>query len=254
MSDLEPSPWNRLLTFWQSETARELERMDSLLQGRQVIRTATIINLEYRELSRLARQLGQFDREVRRAASILDPIRASGVEGIFVAGKSRNDLADMFIQKLRRGESSLPTPAPTAYGGFRVVDASAGSMELVVEAYRYLEELLTSRPAQAFGIFLSIVQTFGGIRLWINLRSDPLKRINSRNALQILREFGNHPERAAEDTQPEIEIPFYGRESRAHRAPSGTLWTPHGTRVVGRRITYIRVNGDGTQDIIQVEG
>jgi hypothetical protein len=253
MSELEPSRWDRLVTF-MNDQGPEMRRLDGLLQEHQVDRMVTIINLEYSVLGRMARQLLQLDRELRRAARILDPVRASGIDSIFVAGMSRDDVDEMFRQKPRRTESSLPAPAPPTYGGLRVTAASAGSVVFVVEAYRYLEDLLTSSPLQAFAVFLNIVQAYGGVRLWMNFRSDPLAKISSRNALRILREFGSHPERIANNTPPDSETYFVGGRSAVHRLPGGTVRLSNGTVATGRRITHIRVNKDGSQDIIHVEG
>ncbi len=254
MSELEPSTWDRLQAFWDSGEGRDIRGLDDAIRSRELVRQVMVIILEYVNLSRMARQLLQLDRELRRTLRILDPVRASGVTGIFIAGMTRDDIETMYRQKSRRGSSQLPSPAPLTYGGLRVTDASIGSAHFVVEAYSFLEELLTSRPLIAFTTLLTIMQSYGSIRVWMNLRSDPLAKISSRNALRILREFGNRPERAAEDAQPELDVPFYGGEAQSPGPPSSVLTLPDGTRVASRRITHIRINADGTQDIIQAEG
>src|SRR6266536_3120120 len=209
MSDLEPPAWDRVQAFWGSGEGRDVRGLDDALRARTLVREVMVITLEEDNLSRMARQLLRLDRDFRRTLSVLDPIRVSGVDGIFIAGMTREDIEAMFRQKLQRGRSQLPSPAPLKYGGLRVVDTSIGSAHFVVEAYRLLEEMLTSRPLLAFTTLLTITQSYGSIRVWINLHRDPLAKISSRNALRILREFGSHPERAAEDAQPVINIPFY---------------------------------------------
>jgi hypothetical protein len=86
-----------------------------------------------------------------------------------------------------------------------------------------------------------------------NQRKDPLSQINSRNALRTLRPFRADVGRVMRDTPADVEISV-GETTLSHRLPRGVVTLPDGTEVIGRRITHIRNNEDGTQDIIHVEG
>jgi hypothetical protein len=109
VSEIENSAWDRLESLRQSETRTTLLQVDRQLSEKDVLRTTTVIRLEVTELSRVSTRLIQIDRELRRMVSILDPIRAAGVESIAFAGEY-SELAEAYAEKFRRPSSPLPMP------------------------------------------------------------------------------------------------------------------------------------------------
>jgi hypothetical protein len=184
--------------------------------------------------------------------SILDPIRAAGVESIFIVG-DQAEVTDAYAQKFRRRGSPLPMPIPVENGGLRVVNAGVGSTDFVVEAYGYLVNVLLSQPVTAFTAALTLLDAYGRVRVWFRQRNDSLSRISSQNALRILRTFRGDAERVIGYTPADVDISI-GTATLSHRLPRGMIRLPDGTVVSYRRITHTRYNEDGTQDVMYIEG
>jgi hypothetical protein len=116
-----------------------------------------------------------------------------------------------------------------------------------------LVNTLASQPVTAFTAALTLLDSYGRVRVWFNQQKDSLAQLNSRNALRTLRPFRGNAARIVQDTPSDVEIRV-GEMTYSRRPPRGMIRLPDGTYVLGRQITHVRNNEDGTQDIIHVEG
>jgi hypothetical protein len=178
-------------------------------------------------------ELADYDRECRRAVALL---------------------------RLRGRIVHLPRPIPLRDGHLTVVDAAAGSVDLVIEAVGVVALVLTSNPVQLLLTADAILGKVRSVRAWMRQRSDPLAGVSARNALAVLREFGS-----IEDA------PGIGQADHVIRAKSKARHESYATddlvlpeagvdfqltkdrRARGHRITHIRARPDGTIDILLIE-
>ncbi len=148
-------------------------------------------------LSEVGYRLVEFDREARR--------------------ESRRDGSDVEdrVRPLRIGEA-----------GFRVVDASPGSLDLLVQAVGATEQILRSDPVQFVIQVVAAVQAIRAVRSWIGRRGRIDGQITAADCRKIL----------AEADEQAVE------------------WDDHGPKVTGRaRVTIVRQYADGSYDLVTVE-
>ncbi len=148
-------------------------------------------------LSEVGYRLVEFDKEARRESA-----RGSG------------EAADR-VRPLRIGEA-----------GFRVVDASPGSLDLLVQAIGVTDQVLRSDPVQFIIHVIAGVQAIRAVRSWIGRRGKIDGKISAEACREIL---------AAADGQ-------------------SVGWDDQGPRVTGPgRVTIFRQYADGSYDMVMVE-
>jgi hypothetical protein len=148
-------------------------------------------------LSEVGYRLVEFDKEARRES-------ARGTGG-----------ATDRVRPLRIGEA-----------GFRVVDASPGSLDLLVQAIGVTDQVLRSDPVQFVIHVVAGVQAIRAIRSWIGRRGKIDGKISAEACREIL---------AAADDQ-------------------SVGWDDHGPHVrAPGRVTIFRQYPDGSYDMVMVE-
>ncbi len=148
-------------------------------------------------LSEVGYRLIEFDREARRESR-----RGSG------------DVGDR------------PRPLRIGEAGFRVVDASPGSLDLLVQAVGATEQVLRSDPVQFVIQVVGAIQAIRAVRSWMGRRG-------------------------------RVEGPITAADCRTILATAGEQsveWDDHGPKVTGpARVTIVRQYADGSVDMVVVE-
>jgi len=253
MAEADEALWRRWVELQRRSEGSLIRDLDEVLGTREVERTTTILVFGETQVGPLGASLTELDRELRRTVATLDPVHAAGVDSIFIAGMSSEEIENFYREKLRRGRGR-PRPVGTDRAGLKITGAEAGSTQFVVEALGLLVTVLISQPVNAFATALTFLDSWGHIRVWLGQRRDPLAKISARNALQVLREFQVDPGRTLGPSEPNAVISVTPDDFDDHRPMKASIRLPDGTEVAGRRITHVRNNHDGTQDIIHVEG
>jgi hypothetical protein len=234
----------RVQSFQQGEQWREVAKVDRTLSRREVTASSIFMTIEETELTTLGRRLTVIDRHLRRAVAILDPDLAFDSSEFMPYAADY----DVLVEDARGRGSSLPAPIPMSLGGLRVTGAASGSLHFILEAYGAVEALLLSRPVAAFSTALALIGSWGSIRVWLRQRNDDLAKLSARDVRTILEEFGSHPEQVLKYTRPALDIDVGQQSGR------GVIVLPDGTQGAGRSIIYTRVNSDGSQDVLHIEG
>ena len=148
-------------------------------------------------LSEVGYRLIEFDREARRETG-----RGSGDEG------------------------ARPRPLRIGEAGFRVVDASPGSLDLLVQAIGATEQVLRSDPVQFVIQVIGAIQAIRAVRSWIGRRGKVDGPITAADCKKIL----------ADVREQSVE------------------WDDRGPKVTGSaRVTIVRQYADGSYDLVMVE-
>lgn len=241
--------------FWDFLAGAEMSRarqFDASLRSREIVGSRTSIYLAYAELGRVAARLTELDRELRRASGILAPEAAAGVDSLFVAREAEGELRTAFLEKRRKGRG-LPPPVPVERAGFEIEAAETGSFELSLEAIGVLGLVLSSEPVTTFLTTMSLLDRWARLRAWVRDRQkkDVMDRITGRELMQINEELRRE---RFPTLQPDLDIELDPHPPHVHRARPAMIRQQDGTLVVGRSITHITTNADGTETIIYVEG
>ena len=148
-------------------------------------------------LSEVGYRLIDFDREARRESR-----RGSGEAG------------------------DRPRPLRIGDAGFRVVDASPGSLDLLVQAMGATEQILRSDPVQFVIHVVAAIQAIRAVRSWIGRRRRVEGPITAADCRTILADTGEQT----------VE------------------WDDQGPKVTGSaRVTIVRQYADGSVDLVIVE-
>jgi hypothetical protein len=162
------------------------------------------------------------------------------------------DVRDLAADEYRAPRRRVMPPLPPEIAGLEIRGADTGSLDVLGVPTGELITLLTSQPAEALSQALVFLGALARIRGW---RRHPDPRVqradleDARDLLRLCRELDSddpsHP--------PELDAQI-GERLWNHRPDRGTLLLPDGTRVVGRKITYLRRNQDGSTEVIITEG
>lgn len=193
----------------------------------------TLVSVAAVDLYHAGVGLALLDRELRRAT-------------VLVRRKGRID--------------ELPRPLALADGRLRIREASAGSLDILVDPLGAMADVLLSHPVQLLltaGALIGWVRT---VRGWVRQSGDLLADVSARQALEILREFGRGPTGKIGEPSEVIDGRRRPRRKR-HRAPEveqaapaiPQLELPDGSRASANRIVHVRIYDDGTQDILTLE-
>jgi hypothetical protein len=125
------------------------------------------------------------------------------------------------------------------FGGLRVVDASPGSLELVLEAVGALSDWLSSSHASALANAIQIASPFAVLRGW---RRSGISRAEGRQ----------HLGRAA-PAEHFLGSPDAESNIGEARGRPPVLTMPDGTSMFGSRVVFTRYYSDGTVDVIEAE-
>lgn len=130
------------------------------------------------------------------------------------------------------GPGDRPRPLRIGEAGFRVVDASPGSLDLLVQAIGATEQILRSDPVQFVIQVIGAIQAVRAVRSWIGRRGKLDGTITAAACRRILAEAGDQAEA--------------GEQSIG--------WDDHGPKVTGSaRVTIVRQYADGSYDLVMVE-
>jgi hypothetical protein len=210
-------------------------RLDRLLSEREPAHTITIWQSPSTTAYEVGTELANYDRECRRAVALLR----------------------------KRGRiEELPRPVAIRDGHFVIVDASASSLDLVIDAVGILGLVLLSDPVQLLLTADAILGRARSVRAWLHRRSDPLDGISARQAIQLLHEFGELgliPGLGSADREievlrrptsfPAVEAPV--AQPAEYDVLGGEAHLSRHAR--GHSVTHIRVAPDGTVDILLIE-
>ncbi len=233
-------PLARLRAFQESDTILKLRELD----GRGDTEPESIflaVKVESRHVSHAVRAVDQVDRELRRIAALRyprDQTRVIRPDGTWYKG-------------FPLGGS--PRPLPVEQASLEIVEASVGSLDLLLVPVGLLVSLLASDPATAMANALQIMGGFARIKVFKSRVSDPLSQISARQALNVLAEFDRRPEVLA-GGEPDADETVGSDESAPHQIPRGFVRMPDGTVISGRTITLVTRYPDGASDVIFVEG
>jgi hypothetical protein len=179
------------------ELLAQAARLDSALRERGPAETYLFWEFDPPLLSEVGYRLVEFDKEARRES-----------------GRGSGEHADRG-RPLRIGEA-----------GFRVVDASPGSLDLLVQAIGVTEQIIRSDPVQFVIHVIAGFQAIRAVRSWIGRRGTIKGKITAEDCRNIL---------AAAEEQ-------------------SVGWDDHGPHVKGPgRVTIFRQYADGSYDMVMVE-
>jgi hypothetical protein len=249
--------------------------LDQYLRRREPVNTITVLIVNSSRLINIGPALTYTDRELRRAVSILG---------------SEPDEDEASYNFGRPG--FRPRPIRPSAGGLLVDDASAGSLNLIVEAYGAVLSLLQSQPVAALCTIFTLSQIPASIRTWIDRpRREDEGLFNSRQVLDLLRESRGNTARVLPEDTPDHELDVVPTQYEAQlgeseewdtddqepdipmapdisypptpdeevptigtgQAPRESVYRTNEFEVRGREIIHIRISADGTQDIINVK-
>lgn len=184
----------------------------------------TFLSAPSSALYRSATDLSHFDRELRRTAAAID--RPAG-----------------------RDETR---PVALSTGRLEVVDAAAGSLEVLVLGIGVVQHVLLSDPIRALLTAATITGHARKLAAWIRRprHDDPLSKITLRTAIDTIRGIGELDEARRRLGDPSIELVV--------RPPGGSeAQTQEGAGAGGapglRRIAQVRLAPDGTLTLIVID-
>ncbi len=274
MPTRDESPYGDLESLLLGREGSTIRLLDQYMRRREPVSTTTVLIVKSSRLISIGPVLTYTDRELRRAVSILGP-EPDEDEASYNFGSP----------------GFRPRPIPASAGGLLVDDASAGSLNLIVEAYGAVLSLLQSQPVTALCTIFTLSQIPASIRTWINHpRRDERGLFNSRQVLDLLRESHGNTMRVLPEEPPDHELDVVPTEDGAWtreseewetddegpelpiipdaphpirdkevstvglgRAPRESVYRTDEFEVRGREIIHIRISADGTQDIINVK-
>jgi hypothetical protein len=124
------------------------------------------------------------------------------------------------------GAGDRPRPLRIGEAGFRIVDASPGSLDLLVQAIGATEQVLRSDPVQFVIHVVAAIQAIRAVRSWIGRRGGVEGTITAADCRKILADAGGQ----------------------------SVEWDDHGPKVTGSaRVTIVRQYADGSYDLVMVE-
>ena len=194
MTDVDARP-DRAARIPGGMLARAVQ-MDAAMRERGPGETYLFWEFDPPLLSEVGYRLVEFDREARRESA-------------------RGGSAGERLRPLRIGEA-----------GFRVVDASPGSLDLLVQAIGTTAQILASDPVQFVIHVIAGVQAIRAVRSWIGRRGRIEGKISAEDCRSILAAAGDQ----------------------------SVGWDDHGPLVAGPgRVTIFRQYADGSYDMVMVE-
>jgi hypothetical protein len=210
------------------EAVRRVQPLDAELRAASADEVFTLVSAPSASLYRAANELSAFDRDLRRAAAALGSV----------------------------DETKAVRPVTLASGRLEVVDAAAGSLDVLVLGVGVLQHWLLSEPMRA----LLTAATLGGNvrKLWAWIRrpkpDDPLARLTLRDAIETLKALEEIDELRGRLGEPSIELEVAAAKSDATDEPSSARSSERGAAGgAGHRIVQARVGADGTISLIVIE-
>jgi hypothetical protein len=201
--------------------------LDAALRAQGESELFTFLSAPSAALYRSATDLSHFDRELRRTAAAIE--RPAG-----------------------RDEAR---PVALSTGRLEVVDAAAGSLEVLVLGIGVVQHVLLSDPIRALLTAATITGHARKLVAWIRRprHDDPLSKITLRTAIETIRGIGELDEARRRLGDPSIELvvaPPTGSEGRtADGAGGGSAGGAPGLR----RIAQVRLAPDGTLTLIVID-
>jgi hypothetical protein len=167
-------------------------------------------------------QLTAFDREARRVSQLSDV----------------------------SARSPASRPVPVGRAGFRVVDASPGSLDLLLAGIGVTTQILLSDPVQLALTVASVVNGARSIRSWIGGRRDPSTRITVAELTTVLDRLGADLVVRPRTTDEEPRTLPRRTEGVAAESVLTALegGNPHPNAVV----TVVRYRPDGSLDLVVI--
>ena len=180
----------------------------------------TLLSAPSASLYRSATDLSRFELELRRTAA--------SIEG--------------------GGDADVNRPAPLSAGRLEVVDAAAGSLDVLVVGIGVVQQVLLSDPMRAILTAASAAGHAQKVVAWVRRKlkpEDPLSRLTLRDAIDTLKGLNEIDDLRGRLGEPSIDITV---------APPGEA----GSRAKGpgpglRRITQVRRSADGSVTVIVIE-
>lgn len=205
------------------EALARTEDLDAQLRAEGEAELFTLLSASSSALYRSATDLSHFDRELRRTAAAID----------------------------RHAPADGARPIALSSGRLEVVDAAAGSLEVLVVGIGVVQHVLLSDPMRALLTAATITGPVRKLVAWIRRprRDDPLSKITLRNAIDTIRGIGELDEARRRLGDPSIELvvaPPAGPEGRA--TDTGSTGGPG-----LRRIAQVRLAPDGTLTLIVID-
>jgi hypothetical protein len=240
----EGSPYERLDELLSGSAGESIRSLDTDMRRAEPISTTIILTSNSSNLTRIASNITDTDRELRRTVVIIGPQPRSSDYYYFLRESGRP-----------------PRPIHPTYGGLLVRDASPGSLHLLTEAYGDVLTLLLSQPVTALVALSTLGQTYASLRVWLRRK----RRVDlDEQPLTALTEAGGDVSRMLQGP-PDQRLgihPIEGDEgpfvTQGDAEPEPSVrpvseFQSDEFYVRGRKITIIRNSPDGTQDIIHVE-
>jgi hypothetical protein len=180
----------------------------------------TLLTAPSTSLYRSATDLSRFELELRRTAASIE------------AG----------------GESDVNRPATLSAGRLEVVDAAAGSLEVLVVGIGVVQQVLLSDPMKAILTAATAAGHVQKVVAWVRRKlkpDDPLSKLTLRNAIDTLNGLEEIDRLRGRLGEPSIDITVNppGEGGARAKGPGAGL----------RRITQVRRSADGSITLIVIE-
>ena len=180
----------------------------------------TLLTAPSTSLYRSATDLSRFELELRRTAASIE----SG------------------------GDSDVSRPATLSAGRLEVVDAAAGSLEVLVVGIGVVQQVLLSDPMRAILTAATAAGHVQKVVAWVRRHltpDDPLSKLTLRNAIDTLKGLDEIDALRGRLGEPSIDITVAPPSDAGPRArgPGPGL----------RRITQLRRSADGSVTLIVIE-
>jgi hypothetical protein len=248
---VSPSEGERQRAFWESSLREQLLRLDGSLPlnpstPEDVIWARLAVTLRGRTLYEIGPGLAALDRNLRKVAAQAFPSSWVAIrhdDGGWYSGPPPGKVA--------------PPISPTS-GGLGLLEASYGSLDLVLEGIGQVQALLTSQPATAIANAVQLTGVFAVVRVfkrmvlpWKRTQRDPLQNLSGRDLLRILKD--PDVQQLLKTSHPDLEASL-GDSPLIHRRPKGYITLPDGATARGERIVLTRHHSDGTTDVVEIDG
>jgi hypothetical protein len=168
--------------------------------------------------------------------------------------RSANDLS-RFELELRRsaasieaGDADVNRPATLSAGRLEVVDAAAGSLEVLVVGVGVVQQVLLSDPMRAILTAATAAGHVQKVVAWVRRKlkpEDPLSKLTLRNAIDVLHGLNEIDALRGRLGEPSIDITVEPPSDGGSRSKGG------GSGL--RRITQLRRGPDGSVTLIVIE-
>lgn len=210
--------------------------LDSDLRLDREAEIFTLVSAPSTSLYRSATELSLFDRELRRAAARMEELT----------------------------DPDDPRPAPLSTGRLEIVDASAGSLEVLVVGIGVVQHVLLSDPMRAILTAASAAGHALKVVGWVRSKlapNDPLAKISIRTTIDALKGLVEIDALRKQLGMPAVDMvvaPPQGATPRTSepevvqmlRAVTDSQSAPPPGM---RRITHIRREPDGTLSVVVIE-